>query len=88
MFYRRCLIKKYLTALKTFDEFNVIDSTTRKQFIAGIYNGCPKWFRVVVDMTVEYEKFPDGRERMWFVYPKMKDILRRVKETENEYKRS
>lgn len=88
MFYRRRLIKKYLTALQAFDEFGVIDATTRTHFVAGVSDGCPKWFKTVVDMTIHYERFPDGRERMWFVYPKMKDILRRVKETENEYKRT
>lgn len=88
MFYRRRLIKNYLNALKAFDEFNVIDATTRRRFVAGVYDGCPKWFKAVVDITVEYEKFPDGRERMWFVYPKVSDILKRVKEIENEHKRT
>lgn len=88
MFYRRRLIKKYLTALQAFDEFGVTDATTRKHFVAGVSDGCPKWFKTVVDMTVKYEQFPDGRERVWFIYQKVSDILKRVQEVEDEYKRS
>lgn len=87
-FERRKRVKRYFTALESMEENNVLDANIREEFISGVLSGAPRWFSVVVSMSYVKEELPDGRKRVYFVFPPIKQVMKDIKEYEHEYNSS
>ena len=81
---RRRNVKAYLTGCRCIDVFtdSVDCFPLRRAYILAVHDHSPKYMRSVIAATVTKEELPDGRERLYFRYPKLREIFKKIKEDE------